>query len=287
MVWLSSRDVTVPAKAMLKSKKLTSRFFGPYKVERFDAPATVKLKWTNNKSKVWPYEIRSCDQPISSSTIYTRPPPPILPHAHADGQEPAVRRARAQPHTRATPAGALGTGRNAAAAREEPPLTRPGTLATAVRDPTDTTGPPRACGAPGGDLADTRRWGPSAPPGPSSAKGAVPGVMRRSTRGNTAPASYMHDLRAKGQQSFFHERPQLVKSLWVQVRKEDLPPGPLGIVGNTQTLHTLATYRRLRQYHTPPHHLEFTLPSVRVIIQGDFSVFSSRACTKRCPICSG
>jgi hypothetical protein len=55
MVWLSSRDVTVPAKAMLKSKKLTPRFFGPYQVERFDAPATVKLKWTNNKSKVWPF----------------------------------------------------------------------------------------------------------------------------------------------------------------------------------------------------------------------------------------
>ena len=55
MVWLSSRDVTVPAKAMLKSKKLTPRFFGPYQVERFDAPATVKLKWTNSKSKVWPF----------------------------------------------------------------------------------------------------------------------------------------------------------------------------------------------------------------------------------------
>ena len=90
-------------------------------------------------------------------------------------------------------------------------------------------------------------------------------------------------LRAKGQQSFFHERPQLVKSLWDQVRKEDLPPGPLGIVGNTQTLHTLATYRRLRQYHTPPHHLEFTLPSVIVIIQGDFSVFQCalRICSVR------
>jgi hypothetical protein len=35
------------------------------------------------------------------------------------------------------------------------------------------------------------------------------------------------DLRAKGQQSFFHERPQLVESLWDPVRKEDLPPGPL------------------------------------------------------------
>ncbi|MBT3709902.1 MAG: DDE-type integrase/transposase/recombinase, partial [Gammaproteobacteria bacterium] len=55
MVWLSSRDVTVPAKAILKSKKLTPRFFGPYQVERFDAPATVKLKWTNSKSKVWPF----------------------------------------------------------------------------------------------------------------------------------------------------------------------------------------------------------------------------------------
>ena len=59
-------------------------------------------------------------------------------------------------------------------------------------------------------------------------------------------------------------RPQLVKS--------DLPPGLHGVVGNTQTLHTLATYRRLRQYQTPPHHLEFTLPSVILIIQGDFSV---------------
>ena len=53
MVWLSSNNVTVPAKAILHSQKLTPRFFGPYQVERFDAPATVKLKWTNNKSKVW------------------------------------------------------------------------------------------------------------------------------------------------------------------------------------------------------------------------------------------
>ena len=55
MVWLSSNNVTVPAKAILHSQKLTPRFFGPYQVERFDAPATVKLKWTNNKSKVWPF----------------------------------------------------------------------------------------------------------------------------------------------------------------------------------------------------------------------------------------
>jgi hypothetical protein len=40
-------------------------------------------------------------------------------------------------------------------------------------------------------------------------------------------------------------------------------------------VHTLATYKKLRRYHTPPHHLEFTLPSVIVILQGDFSVFFS------------
>ena len=72
-----------------------------------------------------------------------------------------------------------------------------------------------------------------------------------------------------------------------RLRAKGPPPGLHdGIVGNTQTLHTLATYRRLRQYHTPPHHLEFTLPSVIVIIQGDFSVFQSCSAVCRAECCA-
>ena len=44
-----------------------------------------------------------------------------------------------------------------------------------------------------------------------------------------------------------------------------------GIVGN-KTLHTLATYRRLCIYHTPPNNVGISLSSVIVIIQGDVSV---------------
>ena len=51
---------SVPTKAMLHSQKLTPRFFGPYKVERFYAPATVKLKCTNGKSMLWVFLIRPC-----------------------------------------------------------------------------------------------------------------------------------------------------------------------------------------------------------------------------------
>jgi len=44
-----------------------------------------------------------------------------------------------------------------------------------------------------------------------------------------------------------------------------------GIVGH-KTLHTLATYRRLCIYHTPPNNIGISSSSVIVIIQGDVSV---------------
>ena len=44
-----------------------------------------------------------------------------------------------------------------------------------------------------------------------------------------------------------------------------------GIVGH-KTLHTLATYRRLRIFHTLPNNIGISSSSVIVIIQGDVSV---------------
>ena len=52
------------------------------------------------------------------------------------------------------------------------------------------------------------------------------------------------------------------------------PPPPIELQGIVEhkTLHTLATYRRLCIYHTPPNNVGISLFSVIVIIQGEFSV---------------
>ena len=89
--------------------------------------------------------------------------------------------------------------------------------------------------------------------------------LLRPVRSSTAHSpSTFTPSRSLASRAFENGRPPLVESLW------DLPPGLRGIVGKIQTLHTLATYRGLRLYHTPPRNLEFTLPSEIVAIHGDF-----------------
>ena len=82
LVWLNSQDVSVPAKQFLKTRKLTPRYFGPYKVLRYDAPSTVKLQWRNNTSKVWPFFHVSRLQaygPRPDLVSKTEPPEPTEP----------------------------------------------------------------------------------------------------------------------------------------------------------------------------------------------------------------
>ena len=81
-MWLNSQDVSVPAKQFLKTRKLTPRYFGPYKVLRYDAPSTVKLKWRNSTSKVWPFFHVSRLQaysPRPDLVSRTEPPEPTEP----------------------------------------------------------------------------------------------------------------------------------------------------------------------------------------------------------------
>ena len=82
LVWLNSQDVSVPAKQFLKTRKLTPRYFGPYKVLRYDAPSTVKLEWRNSTSKVWPFFHVSRLQaysPRPDLVSRTEPPEPTEP----------------------------------------------------------------------------------------------------------------------------------------------------------------------------------------------------------------
>ena len=69
-----------------------------------------------------------------------------------------------------------------------------------------------------------------------------------------------------------HSQPRTpLRRIWLITLSNTNPIELQGIVGN-KTLHTLATYRRLCIYHTPPNNVGISLSSVIVIIQGDVSV---------------